>query len=217
MNLEDIVNIRKVDFDKDYAELYYTDLYSPLTSRTVSLLKRVDSNPEKFLIKTFIDKLRKLSIKNINSKEYPNRYQTGDYDVLPDVSFITHRKKMLSKIVSCGSLIDLQSRVGPGNIVLSHPNNKYVDDINVSSLASFKTNLLNEDEVIVYRKNIELTTSAPELSLVISKIVDIDEHNKEFKYSFVETGFYVEKNYVLFKVNDIIKDRKEKLKKINNL
>jgi hypothetical protein len=103
---------------------------------------------------------------------------TNDPDKTDEENYSYNRRKIISKLVSCGNYIAVTNRRGPGTTLLAHPEtiSKYFDDKQSARAQTYtliESELISKDKFIVLRADISGTN---EDGLFVIKSLDEDNY-----------------------------------------
>ncbi len=220
MNNEDFITIRKINrhlnVQSDKVIVPIVDwvnsidslpcqpfIQTKLTNHTVSISK--DYN-KRDIFKEFINKV----IEICEPDSYNERVR--EHKTVKEISTELDIRQLVSRIISCGSYIATNGRIGPAHFVLL-PNkyyNKllpYITDFKLASMYVISTDLLI-DKIILGRKNDD---NQPGIFLFLDEIRN--------KYSLTKIGT-AKNQYHILKMTCLKTERRKKLqqiKKKNNI
>lgn len=177
-----------------------------------------------FLNKKFVQMAREEGYKNRDFKEIP-RDEDGEIRFDIDVEKIREDlkkhppidnnfenpilRRVISRLNMAGSWIAVTGRIGPGNFIICNESTydylkKIFDSVSYTYFKMFADNSLDDDEIIVGRKN---SLENPGIISVIDKnslqnIVYNEDGNRcvDLSYGLYAIGFYPEKQYLTLKI-----------------
>jgi hypothetical protein len=120
-----------------------------------------------------------LSNANATGITYFDLTLTNDPDKTSEENFSYHRRRIISKLVSCGNYIATTNRRGPGTTLLAHPETilKYFNgdkqSARVQSYTLIESELISKDKFIVLRADLK---GGSEDGLFVIKSIDKDQY-----------------------------------------
>jgi len=103
---------------------------------------------------------------------------TNDTDKTSRENFEYNQRRIMTKLVSCGSYIAMNSRRGPGTTLIVHPEtiSKYFEDktlVNVANYTLIESSIISKDKFIVLRSDVN---GGQEDGLFVIKSLDEDQY-----------------------------------------
>lgn len=215
INIEDFLTIKKVNSDAnmdmrivktfclDWENVVCNTNTFPETSLKIKeieikLIKRYD---EKNILKEFIDKILEIS--------EPETYNERVYEHTTVRGIETDKevRQLMSRMISCGSYIAVNGRIGPAHFVLvPHYYYKklqnFIIDGKLTSMNIFPTNLLT-NKIIFGRKNKDIQAGI---------FLFLDEERNRYSLKDIGTA---KNQYHILKVRCLQDERRKKIKQIN--
>jgi len=199
----DILNVAFVDFHEENVVNTNTnnspEMSMQFNSKEIKINKDYD---ESVILKEFIDKVIEISEpETYNERVYEHR-------TVNEIKTDKEIRQLISRMISCGSYIAVNGRIGPAQFVLVpyfYYNNlfSYITDGKLTNMDIMPTNLLS-DKIIFGRKNSE---DQPGIFLFLDE--------KRNKYSLTDVG-NAKYQYHILKVTSLQDERRKKLEEIEN-